>query len=161
MNSKMMIVLPVGEIEGEIADIMRGFSESEKKGIYICLNKPCNYRLESLKRQKIDVDNIFLLDAISGVEKIEGNNTFLAEISAEKMLSAISSIILGNTKKDYIFIESLRTIEIYEGESGLADFLMKLNKKLMENKMDLIALATDHIDYGKIMTYFDKVIKIE
>ncbi len=161
MNKKMIIVLPVEEFEGEIADIMRNFSESKKNGIYLCLNKPINYRIELLNRQKININNVFFIDSISGMEKEEGNTIFLGNISSKKIISAIAKMIVGEPKKDYLFIESLRTLEIYEGEAGLSDFLMKLNKKIIENKMDMIALATNHTEHGKILTYFDKVINIK
>lgn len=162
MASKIMIVLPVEEMEGEIEDLLRQYSESGKTGVFVCLNKPFNYRIERLKRQGIDLKSIFLIDAISGRElPTDEKVKFVTETSNRRIIEGIVALITEEPRKEYIILESLRTLEIYEGEKALEDFLRKINQVLMERKVSFVALASNHFDYGKVVSFFDKVIDVK
>jgi archaellum biogenesis ATPase FlaH len=104
----------------------------EKKfaGIYITVNKPYDILVEYLKKNKIDTENIFFIDAISESvsDDIKMTNDCLFIPSPERLTDLAIALTqtlesMKNKENKFIFIDSLSTLLIYNSFDVVAKFV--------------------------------------
>mgnify|MGYP005651345521 CR=1 FL=1 len=135
-----MILKQVEEKENYFKDILKIIKKSNQKICYVTFNKTCEAIKESLKKEKIPLSKVFIIDCISGIIKTPKPSECYTFVSEAYDLPVIKKLIKKAIKEDYTYIifDALSNMVIYEaaipaGLNILRDFIKSFQKNL-ENK---------------------------
>ncbi len=123
----------------EIAKIL----SSKNKLLFITLNKSSDSLISSFKKYKINVGNIYFLDAITRTftkpRRIK-NSTFVRSPQALTEIGIEFTKIIKKFKPDCIVFDSLSTLIIYEDDirTGLNRFITSIINKALRNNLKII-----------------------
>jgi len=143
-NQILVLLLPSIDYNKDIVKIVKILSD--KKILYVTLNKTHESLIEIFKKSKIDVSNITYIDAISKTFKLEHPPTENCHFcSSPGSLTELSLLInkLLKGKFDYLIFDSITSLLIYEKDKPVAKFISDIMNKLKSSETKAIFYALD------------------
>jgi len=145
-------------------------NHTQGKGIYITLNRSYKFLEETLKKEKIDVEKIFFIDAISkGTGKTPGFAQNVQYVESPRNLTELSVAIddsytkLGDKPKFLIF-DSISTLLIYNDISSVERFMHLIIGKLREWKIKGVLLMVKSDEHKGVVNslsqFCDRILEI-
>ncbi len=145
-------------------------NHTKGKGIYVTLNRAYEFVEETLKKEKIDTEQIVFIDAIS---KGTGKNIVSREnveyIESPRDLTALS-VILDETyqkmteKPKFMVFDSISTLLIYNDVSSVERFTHLIIGKLREWRMKGVLLMVKSEEHRGVVNslsqFCDRILEI-
>lgn len=160
----ILAITPIIKLQERINNILKRFSEEDLSGIYVSFSKPYETLKNIFSQNNISIEKIFFIDCIS--KSIEGrekkNNVFYISNAGDLDDLGISiTEILENNKIDFLLIDSLETLLIYNKINTVAIFTQSLVRKSIKFKLKTIILTSngDKKLTDEIAMFFDKIIE--
>ena len=149
--------------------MIKKFVEDNIPGIYITLNKSLTALNATLAKEKIDASKIIFIDAISrltGAKEVHGKN-FIYVASPKNLIElnlAIEEAVKNmSAKKNFIIIDSISTLLVYNKEKSVEKFVHSLTGKMKDwNAQGIfVAVESTSMDIINTLTQFcDKMISV-
>jgi len=113
---------------------------SKKKLYYVTLNKTYDALKEMLEKKKINMENIFFVDAISDTIKAVKDTKTVSYVSSPRAFTEMSIAITKALKKnpDYLLFDSLTSLMTYEKPAVIEKLFSNLVSKIRATKTKAI-----------------------
>ena len=154
------------EYNDDIIKVMKELSGSSI--CYVTLNKTADSLKELFKKNKINIDKVTFIDAISKtIKKVPEMSDKIYYVSSPGALTEISLVITKFIKHNfnYLIFDSLTNLLVYESRAPVAKFLSTLVNKIKESKTKSVfyALAVKEQEtlIRESSMFVDKVIDLE
>jgi hypothetical protein len=165
-NFSLLVITPISKLQDNIATVLKDFVGKGLSGIYVSLSKPCDSLKKSFEDKEIKTDNLFFIDCISkSIDNIEKKDNIFYVSNAGDLDDIGISIteILQDNKVDFLVIDSLETLLIYNKMNTIAIFTESVIRKSNKFKLRTVVMSSDKnkamID--EIATFFDKTIGVD
>ena len=141
-------------------------NDEELSGCYVTLNRTFTNLKDLLIKNNISPNKLFFIDAISKeveIVKEYDNCMYMAGPESLTELSEAIDEVLKNDKHDFIFIDSINLLNIYNDPKTTVKFLHVFTEKVREKNMKGILICLDEEDkkfIDEIAEFCDKIIKI-
>jgi KaiC/GvpD/RAD55 family RecA-like ATPase len=164
-NFSILLITPITNLHEKTTEILKQFSKDGLKGIYVSLSKPYDSLKGTFKENGIDPENVFFVDCISkSIDKIvKDKNVFYVSNAGDLDDIGISiTDILENNKADYLIIDSLETLLIYNRINTVAMFTQSVVRKSSKFKLKTVIITSDSDKslLDEIAMFFDKVVGV-
>lgn len=137
---------------------------SKGSGVYISLNRPYKNLLDTLAAGKIDSKKLFFIDCVTKSEQDVPNCYFLKTQQSLTNLSIAISTVIKTEKPDFVFLDSINTLALYNEMDAAVKFAHFLLTKLRANSVNGIILGIEDEKNKQIITELsqicDKVIDL-
>ena len=150
-------------------NILKKFVDNGIPGLYITLNKSLTALNETLIKEKVDTSKTIFIDAISrltGAKEVEGKN-FKYVDSPKNLIElnlAIEEAVKGMVgNKNFIIIDSVSTLLVYNKEKSVEKFVHSLTGKMRDwNAQGIfVVVESTNMEIINTLTQFcDKMIAI-
>lgn len=145
-------------------------NHTQGKGLYITLNRSYDFLMETLRKERINVEEIFFVDAISkGTGKKTTTHENVEYIESPRDLTALSVAIdetyqkLGEKPKFLIF-DSISTLLIYNDIASVERFIHLVIGKLREWKIKGVLLMVKSDEHKGVVNslsqFCDRILEI-
>jgi hypothetical protein len=115
--------------------------KSNNYGTYLSLNKPYNYLKKCLEAKGIDEKRLFFIDCVTRKETTANNCIFLHTQQSLMNISISISRVFKQSKPDFLILDSLNTLVLYNGSGPALKFAHFLVTRLREHKVQGILLV--------------------
>lgn len=165
-NGQIVSIISSPENYNDVVKIALSLlTKSKSNGVYVSLNKGAGMLSQDLIKDKIDVSRLYFIDA-SGSKCVTKDNVFCVQgpkALTEISLAAMASIDTG--KFDFLFLDSLSTLLIYNDLKTTEKFAHFVMNKLKGFSMISLIIALNEEDSKQLVSVVsqlsDKVVKIE
>lgn len=147
------------DVRKEILDYF--LNGKDFKGLYLSINKPVESLIKEFKENGLDDKKILFIDGISklvGVESDVENSVSLKHPSALTDLSIIITEEFKKEDRQFLFIDSISTMMVYNNEKTLAKFFHHLITTLKKCNMSGIFISLDEREQ-MITQFSDSIIR--
>jgi archaellum biogenesis ATPase FlaH len=140
---------------------------SKNNLIYITLNKPADFLINSAEKEKISLQKTHFIDMISAINLEKENTEKISFLNSPNSLS--ESLIeldkvLEKKFADFIAFDSISTLLVYNEKNSVEKFLHTLASKINQRNSIGILLFVESEEYREpiqtIEQFCDKVIKL-
>ncbi|HLD88691.1 MAG TPA: hypothetical protein VI894_00645 [Candidatus Nanoarchaeia archaeon] len=129
--------------------------------VYVSINRPYRSIISELGSRSIKIENVYIIDMVSKIEKMQEVNERVLFISAPTSLTETSIAIesalasIKNNRKIVIF-ESTSTMSLYNGEKKMISFFHFLINRLRDydSKLAIISTKDRSSDFVKQLVQF-------
>ncbi len=145
-------------------------NHTQGKGLYITLNRSFDFMKETLKREKIDIEKLIFVDAISkGTGKEASFNPNVEFIESPRDLTALSVAIdevyvKQKEKPKFLVFDSISTLLIYNDIASVERFIHLVIGKLRDWKMKGVLLMVKSEEHKGVVNslsqFCDRVLQI-
>ncbi|MDO8633724.1 MAG: hypothetical protein Q7K34_00330 [archaeon] len=128
-------------------------NELKKSGLIINVNEPSQLFAKRLKKDKVDTNLLSFIDIISmkdGIESNMENCVFLEKPDSLAALSDVLSGCLAKRKTNYLFIDSLSTLLLYNQVIDVERFTHYLVNKIKIFELDGVFLTINDKHYEQL-----------
>ena len=140
----------------------------KKKGVYVTFNKEAEELKKELGKEKIDISKILFVDGITkkrnSLVKDSGNIMYIQGPTSLTELSLVLTSATNNGGFDFILMDSLSTLLMYNKPEIAERFSHYLITKIKDYELNTILLSIDEDKSNKIIgilsQFCDGVIKI-
>jgi KaiC/GvpD/RAD55 family RecA-like ATPase len=151
-NQTALLLVPSGDYSSSIVQTTKQLSS--KNVVYITLNKTNDSLTELFKKKKINMENIFFIDAISKTIKktpTKADNCVYCSSpgSLTEISIAINKILKHNI--DYLIFDSITNLLVYEKKSPVSKFISSLVHKIKATKTKAVFYALSTKDQSDII----------
>ncbi|MEK6984257.1 MAG: ATPase domain-containing protein [Nanoarchaeota archaeon] len=129
-------------------------SEEKKNGIYVSLNKGYDDVIRNLKEQGTDVSKLYFIDGItrtSDKDKKADNCTFITSPQALTELSLAITTATNTKKFDFLFLDTINTLLIYNDLKTTERFTHYLIAKIRAANVSAILLSLEEESANKLI----------
>ncbi len=144
--------------------------EMSLPGVYVSVNKPYSSLRTSLVKEKIDVDTMIFIDAItkiSGGEAEKSENCLFLdgpENLTDFSISITEAVSALNMRDKFLFFDSINTLLIYNETEPVSRFFHFLSSRMRQWGVKGLIMAldkkTDKSIISQISQFCDKVIDL-
>ena len=140
---------------------------SGEKICYVTLNKTHNSLKELFIKNKIDIENIIFIDAISKtIKKVSKEENEVYFCNSPGALTEISLIVTKLLKYvDYLVFDSLTNLSTYQKSDTVVRFMTSLINKIKSSKTKTVFYALDVKEQEglvrQISMFTDKIIRLD
>jgi archaellum biogenesis ATPase FlaH len=167
----VLIKIPYKKISETKINLLKHYiSDKNYNVVYVTVNKPFSELINEFKKEKIDTNKIFIIDAVTprkltNIERGEncvfvGSPKELTNIS----ITTTSTVEKLNTAKILIF-DSISTLLFYNSFETAKEFIRFISNKMKELKVTFAIICikdtTDEDVISQLSTFVDDVIEIE
>ena len=163
-NQTVLLLMPGIEYNAATVDIMKKLSG--KSVCYVSLNKTFDSLMELFKKNKIDTENVVVVDAISKTVKQTPDQTdkcyFVSSPGALTELSIVINKFIHH-EFEYLIFDSITTLDVYENKDSIIRFLSSIINKVKgsQTKAVFYALDSDHNEIVKKSQMFvDETVEL-
>ncbi len=170
VGSIVLIKVPSEKLIETNINLLKYYISEKKHGVvYVTVNKPFSTLIGNIKKEKIDLNKIFVIDAVTprkfiNVERAE-NTVF---ISSPKELTNISITTTSTIKKftmaKVLIFDSVSTLLFHNSFEATKDFIKFISRKMKELKItfEMICIKdmTDEKMISQLSAFVDKIIEI-
>jgi len=163
-NQTVLMVMPSVEYNDILVDSMKQFGDSSV--CYITTNKTYDSLKETFTKNKIKLDNVVFIDAISKtMKKVEDSEESVYYVSSPGALTELSLVVNKFLKHnfDYVIFDSLSNLLIYQKKAQLAKFIASLVNKIKTMETKALFYSLDINEQAELIKqtgmFVDKVIK--
>lgn len=163
----VLVICPVQKLQDTISDIVRFLTEKNMPGIYVSFSKPYKSLKKILMENNLNTDRIFFIDCISHSMSEPKREDKVLYINNRGDLNSlgigISQFIETIPGKEFLLIDALETLLIYNKPDTIAMFVQSLIKKSSKFEMKTVILTPrgDKELIDKIGMFFDKIIEVK
>jgi hypothetical protein len=164
-NQTILIIMPSEKYNDELTKIAKKLSSESV--CYVTLNKTYDSLQELFKKKKINMENMFFIDAITKTIKKSPDQTekcfycsspgALTEISL-----AISKFLKHNF--NYLIFDSLTNLSIYQKKAPVSKFVSNLTNKIKQTKTQSVFYALSVKEEDTLIKesgmFVDKIINL-
>src|SRR3989344_6959749 len=153
---------------GFVLKLFKEHSSGSRKLVFVSATKSHSYFVDLLKKYKVDYNNLCFIDTISklGGDTINAKSKVIY-VNHPSDLTEISINIAGclkSTKNNFVVIDSLSTLSLYNSTNDLVKFVHLLSQKNKKSKAATILLAIkeelDESFIKKLSGYCDSVVDL-
>ena len=155
--ASLLIITPVEKLQEKVNETVRSFKGIP--GIYVSLNKTQKSIENILKKSGINTNNLFFIDCFTS-EKTKEDVLHIAPDRLDLLESAVSAFMKNIKGKEFIIIDELSTLLIYNNENKVAEFVEKITECASQHDTEVVALSPKTKGeelLNKIFNFFDKV----
>jgi len=155
--ASLLIITPVEKLQEKANHIVKSFKDMP--GVYVSLNKTQKSIENILKKAGINTSNLFFIDCFTS-EKTKEDVLHIAPDRLDLLESALTAFMKDIKGKEFIIIDELSTLLIYNNENKVAEFVEKITEYASENDVQITALSPKTKGeelLNKIFNFFDKV----
>jgi len=155
--ASLLIITPVEKLQEKANLIVRSFKDIP--GIYVSLDKTQKSIENILKKAEINTNNLFFIDCVA-LKKTRDDVLHIAPDRLDLLESAVSAFMKGIKGKEFIIIDELSTLLIYNNENKVAEFVEKITECASQHDTEVVALSPKTKGeelLNKIFNFFDKV----
>ena len=155
--TSLLIITPVEKLQEKVNCIVKSFRDMP--GIYVSLNKTQKSTENTLKKAGINTNNLFFIDCVTS-EKTKDDVLHIAPDRLDLLDSAVASFMKYIKGKEFIIIDELSTLLIYNSENKVAKFVEKMTEYASQHDTEVIAFSPKTKGeelLNKIFNFFDKV----
>ena len=150
-----LIISPPNKYKSVNATVLKYYTVKKKKnGIYVSLNKGYESVIENLKEQGVEISRLYFIDGITRTidkEKEAKNCTFISNPGQLTELS-LAITTAANTKKfDFLFLDSVNTLLIYNDLKTTEKFTHYLTARIRSSNIGGIILSLDEESSNKLI----------
>ena len=165
----VLIVVPAARYAQVNQDILSYLcNEMNYMCIYATVNMPYKVIAKTLSSKKINTDNIFFVDAVSGVSvKNDAKNCIFINSpqSLTEISIAMSQAVNGiKERQKFVFLDSITTLMMYNSHTSVARFAHFLASKIREwnikGFMITMQKETDEQFISELTQFCDKVVML-
>jgi hypothetical protein len=145
-------------------------NHTQGKGLYVTLNRSYEFMQETLRKEKIDTEKIFFVDAITkGTGKKVIFNENVEYVESPRDLTSLSVAIEESYKKlsekpKFLVFDSISTLLIYNDVSSVERFTHLIIGKLREWKIKGILLMVKSDEHKGVVNslsqFCDRILEI-
>lgn len=163
----VLMICPVQKLQNTINNIVRSLTKKNIPGIYVTFSKPYKTLEKILMSNNIDIERVFFIDCISRSANDPQKEDKVLYVSNTGDLNSlgigITQFVNTIPGREFLLIDALETLLIYNKADTIAMFVQSLIKKSSKFDMRTIVLTPggDKELIGKICTFFDKVIEVK
>lgn len=165
-NHTILEVMPSVEYNDKIVSNIK--SVNQKTVCYVTLNKTFQSLVEIFNKKKIDMKNVFFVDAISNtIKKVESSTDNCYYCSSPGALTELSLVInkFLDHKFDYLVFDSITNLAIYQDKKPILKFLSSIVNKTKESGTKSIFYAISLKEQEDLIKesgiFVDKVVQKE
>jgi len=165
-SQTILLIMPSSDYNKEIVEIMKKFSG--KNVAYITLNKTRDSLVELFKQNKINIDNVVFVDAISKtIKSAPDQSDGVYYVSSPGALTEIGIVISKFLRHnfDYLVFDSLTNLLVYENKAPIGKFVSSLVNKIKESKTKAVFYALSVEEQQTMIKesgmFVDKVIELD
>lgn len=135
--------------------ILSHYTQNEKKaGIYVTLNKGYKFVIKNLEAQGCDVSKLYFIDGITKTQAEDAkadNCTFISSPQALTELSLAISTATNTGRFEFLFLDSVNTILIYNDLKTTEKFTHYVITKLRETNVGGIIFSLEEESANKLI----------
>lgn len=165
-HQSILLIVSSENYNKTIIDILKRVKD--KSVCYVTLNKTVDSLKEILTKNKVNYNKIAFIDAITKtIKKAPDQSDKCYFVSSPGALTELSIAINSFLKQnfDYIILDSLTNLIIYEKKAPVAKFISSLNSKIKETKTKAVFLALELKEENDLISetgmFVDKTIRLK
>ncbi len=165
-NQTIVAIIPSMKYNKVSLDVVKQLSKHSI--CYVTLNKTYTSIEETLKKKKVNTDNIVFIDAITKtIKKAPKQAKGVYFVSSPGALTELSLTIKKFLKHNfkYLIFDSLTNLTIYQNKSTVAKFISSLVNNIKESETKAIFYALDMSQHEELIQescmFVDKALKIK
>ena len=170
-GSVVLINVPLKKLNEVNIDILKWYiSKKNYDAVYVTVNKPFSDVLDKFKKAEIDINKMFVIDAVSPRstgELVRTENAVF--VGSPKELTNISITTTSAVKKlktaKIIIFGSINTLLFYNDFKIVKDFIHFISSKMRELRVTFAMICvkdmTDEKTISQLRSFVDEVIDIE
>jgi|TARA_B100001971_G_C18248206_1_gene576013 archaellum biogenesis ATPase FlaH len=156
--TSILIITSIENLQSRINYVVKSFKGIS--GIYVSLNKTQKSAENALNKAGINTKNLFFIDCVTSQETKRDDVLHIAPNELNLLSSAIHDFIKDIKGKEFLIIDSLATLLIYNEENKVAKFVKKITEFASQHDTEVIAFSPKTKGeelLNKIFNFFDKV----
>lgn len=167
-NFVVMAIVPFKHFEAanmHLLSIM--INKYNAKGSYITVNRPYKSMVQLLKKENINIENLFFIDCITKElkERISTKNCYFVGSPSNLTDIAIAlDPVFKEGKHKFVFLDSLDTLTVYNTTESVIKFAHFLTSKVRLHDISGVLLAVHENSDQRLVTelaqFCDKVIDL-
>ena len=150
-----VIISPPNKYKSVNATVLKYYTVKKKKnGIYVSLNKGYESVIENLKEKGVEISKLYFIDGITRTidkEKEAENCTFVPNPGALTELSLGIATAAKTKKFDFLFLDSINTLLIYNDLKTTEKFTHYLTAMIRSANIGGILLSLDEESSNKLI----------
>jgi len=165
-NQTILLLMPSTEYNKIILDNIKKLSP--KNIVYITLNKTSDSLKELFKKNKVKIENIVFIDAISKtIKNVPDQAEGVYYVSSPAALTEIALVIdkFLRHEFDYLVFDSLTNLLVYTEKAPVAKFVASLVNKVKQSKTNAVFYALSVKEQEALIKesgmFVDKVVEIK
>ena len=161
------MVLPKAKYTTEVINVIKAVDAVSNRVCYVCLNKPYNSIMNTLKANNLDVGKYFFIDVLTSAVKTPepvDNCEFVQSPSALTDISLAFTKATQEMNCTEVLFDAISTLAIYQNIGEIIKFTQNLMTKARVTgvKSVYIALKEDSQEMVKDLTMFvDGVVEMD
>ena len=162
-NQTILLLMPGIEYNKIVLETIKTLSD--KKVLYVTLNKTFASLKDLFKKNKVPTDNIVFVDIITrslkDAKDVQNQCYFLSPASITDAFAALHTIIQSNY--DYLIFDSLTNLFSYKETEDVENIIFVLLNKIRETKTKAVFYALNEQEkfIPRCCMYVEKTIVIE
>jgi len=168
-NRIFIMVLPNDTYAECILEISKQYSTSFNKTLYISLNKLFSVLSDNLINDDVELSKFHFIDGITKTILPDVNDTeectYVPSASDLKSLAMAIALELNKSEYDAVIFDSLSTLQIYNEEKKVIDFIQSFIGRLRMSKLNssftCLEEDTNSILIKKLGMIVDRIIRFE
>jgi len=165
-NQTILLIMDSAEYNQDIVSFVKKLNG--KNIAYVTLNKTKDSLVELFKKNKIKIENIVFVDAISKTLKsVPDQSEGVYYVSSPGALTELSLVISKFIRHDfdYLIFDSLTNLLVYESKAPVGKFVSALVNKIKESKTKAVFYALSVKEQEALIKesgmFVDKVIDLD
>lgn len=158
--TSLLIITSVEKLQSRINSIIKSFINIP--GIYVSLNKTQKSTENILQEAGIDTKKLFFIDCVTS-ERTRDDVVHIAPTELDLLSSAINDFIKDIKGEEFLIIDALSTLLIYNHENEVAKFVKKVTEFASQHDTQVAAFSPatkgEELLNDDIFNFFDKVEK--
>ncbi len=155
--ASLLIITPVEKLQEKVNRIVKSYRNLP--GVYVSLNKSQKSAESILKKSGINTKKLFFIDCVTS-EKVKDDVLHIAPTELDLLSTALASFMRDIKGEEFIIIDELSTLLIYNSENKVARFVEKMTECASQHDTHVVALSPRTRGeelLSKIFNFFDKV----
>jgi archaellum biogenesis ATPase FlaH len=163
----ILMVAPAKKLIKINTEILKWYVNKKKYDVvYVTVNKPFSYLVEGFQKAKININKIFIIDAVSPREVRGGNAVFIGSPRELTNISITTTSAIKKLKAAKILIfDSISTLLVYNEFKVVKDFIRFISNEMKSLKvtfvMTCIKEMTDKKTIAELRAFVDDIIEIK
>ena len=165
-NQTILLLMPSTEYNNVVLETVKQLSEGSV--CYVTLNKTYNSLKELFKKNKINIENLVFIDAISNtISKKPSQEKGCYYVSSPGALTELSLAINKFLKHnfDYLIFDSLTSLLVYQKKVPVSKCISSLVNKIKATKTKAVFYALSAKEQEELIResgmFVDKVVDLE
>ncbi len=168
-NQNIILIVPEEKYQNTIQALLKELVSAKKTIVFISVNKTKKALEKELKENKISTEKIYFVDCVSKsiskgkISWSDEKNQYVDNPTSLTQISLAVFKLFDQTKMDYLVLDSINTLLIYNEEKEVLKFVHHTTGKLKENnKTGVFVYLKEEMNQTllkKFSQFSDKIIE--